>query len=159
MKIFTDFSKAFASKAPELDKKNKVAIIANLANREIQKRFRDIHPAILRVEIGDSNFHCPNHYMPTFNKNHEHTAGCSYCVTNHSHHQNLCDRLNIIIQGDRLKFNEFEDLKLAIYPLMLEIFDFLPERHQMYESYDENMSDSLLALPYRGSDYVYPGYR
>lgn len=157
MKIFTDFSKAFASKVPELDKKNKAVVIANLVNREVQERFRSIHPAILRVEIGDSNFHCPNHYMPTFSKSHEHTAGCSSCVVNHSHHQNLCDRLNVVIQNNGLEYNDFEDLKLAIHPLMLEIFDFLPERYQMYESYDRNISESLLALAYRGSDYVYPG--
>jgi hypothetical protein len=159
MKIFTDFSKAFASKAPELDKKNKAVVIANLVNRTIQERFRAIHPAILRVEIGDSNFRCPNHYMPTFKKDHTHTADCSYCVANHSHHQNLCDRLNVIIQSKGVDNKDLDKIQLAMHPLMLEIFDFLPERHQMYETYDRNISDSILLLAYRGSDYVYPGFR
>lgn len=156
MKIFTDFSKAFTSKAPELDKKNKAVIIRNLRDSRIQERFR-VHPAILRVEIDDSSFYCPNHNMRTFRKDHIHSFECSNCVSHHGHlHQNLCDRLNVVIEENKLKSKDFDNIKLAIDPLMLEIFDFLPERHQMYESYDREISDSLLALAYRGSDYVYP---
>lgn len=158
MKIFTDFSKTFASKMPELDKKNKTVIISNLQNSEIQKRFRAIHPSILCVEIDDSSFYCPNHNSSTFRKDHVHNVGCSQCVSYHSH-QNLCDRLKIIIDQNRLDIKDADWLKLAISPLMLEIFDFLPEMYQMYEEYDVDNIDSRLILAYRGSDYVYPGCR
>jgi hypothetical protein len=43
---------------------------------------------------------------------------------------------------------------------MMKIFTDLPiDEEKMYEAYHRNISDSILALAYRGSDYVYPGFR
>lgn len=155
-KNITSFSKMFSVVAPTLDKKNKLVVMANVSSDIIQARFRAIHPAVIRVQINDSYYRCPNHHMSTYHKSHVHGPGCSTCINLHHSHSNLCDRLEVVLDENKFSFlKDGEKLKALLAPLMLEIFDFLPERYQSFEGYDRSVVDSICVLPYRGSDYNY----
>ncbi len=146
------FHDALVAKATLLDKRSKASVLLNISSLQVQARFRALHPKILFVEIGDSYFGCPNHNSLTHNKNHKHGAGCSVCLVMHSRCQNLCDCINVVIEGACLSASEAAALKPLIRPLMLEIFDFVPFRNdddlQSFDEYDEDCIDSRITLSY-----------
>jgi hypothetical protein len=146
------FQSALVAKAPLLDKRSKASVLSNISNPQVQARFRALHPKILFVEISDSYFGCPNHNSLTHNKNHKHGPGCSVCLVMHSHHENLCDSIKVVIEGSSLSSDEAASLKPLIRPLMLEIFDFVPFRNDddihSFDEYDEDCIDSRITLSY-----------
>jgi len=149
------FHDALVAKAPLLDKRSKASVLLNISSLQVQARFRALHPKILFVEISDSYFGCPNHNSLTHNKNHKHGAGCSVCLVMHSHHENLCDSIKVVIEGSSLSSDEAASLKPLIKPLMLEIFDFVPAGEDdwfFFGEYDEDSIDSRITLSYRARE-------
>ena len=145
------FHDAIVAKATLLDKRSKASVLLNISSLQVQARFRALHPKILSVEIDDSYFGCTNHNSLTHNKNHKHGAGCSVCLVMHSHHENLCDSIKVVIEGSSLSSDEAASLKPLIKPLMLEIFDFVPAGNDdwfFFNEYDEDSIDSRITLSY-----------
>ena len=146
------FHDALVASVPSLDKRSKASVLLNISNPQVQARFRALHPKILFVEIDDSYFGCTNHNSLTHNKNHKHGPGCSVCLVMHSHHENLCDSIKVVIEGSSLSAAAAAALKPLIKPLMLEIFDFVPFHHnddnQWFYEYDEDSIDSRITLSY-----------
>jgi hypothetical protein len=149
------FHDALVAKATLLDKRSKASVLLNISSLQVQARFRALHPKILFVEIDDSYFGCPNHNSLTHNKNHKHGPGCSVCLVMHSHHENLCDSIKVVVEGSGLPLVEADALKPLIKHLMLEIFDFVPAGEDdwfFFGEYDEDSIDSRITLSYRARE-------
>jgi hypothetical protein len=149
------FHDALVAKATLLDKRSKASVLLNISSLQVQARFRALHPKILFVEISDSYFGCPNHNSLTHNKNHKHGPGCSVCLVMHSHHENLCDSIKVVVEGSGLPLVEADALKPLIKHLMLEIFDFVPAGEDdwfFFGEYDEDSIDSRITLSYRARE-------